>query len=358
MKKLFTLFAIAALFAACSDDDDPTPVSFSIDWPEKISFSPGEVQTFDFTATGDYTLELTAPKAWLFTEEADQTLRLTAPATDASDAEFDGKVTITAYDGSTVAATFTTDVLTLITVTFEDVPAQYLAGPTAYGENLYEKTAYNSYDGEQFTNYTDPASGLVISVPYDLGYPGFSGFALGGAAISRWNDMTTEGYKNQCSVYYSDAVSGKGGHNGSATFSLVFVPTFMGPGYEIPIALADDKEAVFDHFYISNSTYTTLSMRNGDGWAKAFNYEDKDWFLLTLTGINAQGEPVGEPIDYYLADFRTADSPGILEGWHKVDLSSLGKINRVEFKMSSTDGEGTMTNTPCYFCIDDIAIRK
>jgi len=79
---------------------------------------------------------------------------------------------------------------------------------------------------------------------------------------------------------------------------------------------------------------------------------------VTFQGFNKAGKKVGTPIDYYLADFRTPDSPGIITEWSKVDLSSMGKIHKLGFYMSGTDNGDWGINTPTYFCMDDIAVRK
>lgn len=96
-------------------------------------------------------------------------------------------------------------------------------------------------------------------------------------------------------------------------------------------------------------------MTNGDGFGKKFSYEDKDWFKLTIQGVNTAGTITGE-VEFYLADFRTQDAAGILTEWKRVDLTPLGKVHRLNFNMTSSDGEGMWINTPTYFCMDDIAI--
>ena len=51
---------------------------------------------------------------------------------------------------------------------------------------------------------------------------------------------------------------------------------------------------------------------------------------------------------------------GIIKGWKKLDLSSLGEVDKINFIVSGSDLKaGTVKlNTPMYFCIDDIAVRK
>ncbi len=361
MKKLFAFaLGLAIVFTACDKGGDEVRFNL-VDFPETITLTAGETLKFDVVSRGKYSLDLTAPEGWTLAEEAGK-LALTAPAATASGAEFSGTVGITALDGKKEVASYSTDVFTVTVVTFEGVPSQYLAGPTSYGENLY-----SGYSGEVFSSYTDPATKLKLECPYDLGY-GFSGFAAGGSAISQWNDMTTEGYTNQCSVYYKDATTGKGGNNGSKTFSIVYAASGMGPEYPTDIKFNDGAEKTIDHIYISNSTYAVLSMQSGDGFARALSYDTQDWFSVTIIGFDKNGEVVGTPVEYYLADFRTAGAPGIVLDWHKVDLSSLGKVNRLQFFMNGSNDPSNNLDpannkgnnnlrTPAYFCMDDVAIR-
>jgi hypothetical protein len=110
-------------------------------------------------------------------------------------------------------------------------------------------------------------------------------------------------------------------------------------------------------------------MLNGDAYAKKFAYpteatEDEeatpgDWFLLTITAKDKAGAATGEKVEFYLADFRTAESKGVVTGWERVDLSPLGdKVHSLEFSLWSSDtstyGENTYMNTPAYFCFDDV----
>lgn len=329
-------------------------LQLAISGAAKQDFYFGESRQFTMELTGDADITLSKPDGWRVKTDGN-TLTITAPDESNPYAETEGEIAVIAIGKVTAVAKISVTASAYqapYTLTFEDVPANYLAGPTAYGANLYR-----AYGEGYFESYTDPASGLNFNIPYYL-MAGWEGFALGGSAISRWNDMTTEGYLNQCSAYYSDVTTGKGGHNGSETFSLVYAAVGMGPSYPTYIEFENDEEKVIDHMYISNATYAVLSMTYGDGWGKAFSYADQDWFKVTIQGYDAAGNKTGTPVEYYLADFRTADAPGIITGWHKVDLSPVGNANRLIFSMSGSDGSGNNLKTPAYFCIDDIAIRR
>lgn len=347
MKKILTLLCVSAvLFAGCSKDDDPV-VEFNLEWPSKIGFVSGEIQRFSFTTNVDYELAFTQPVGWK-AEESDGKIAVTAPyATDGS-AETGGTVTVNVLSGGktlfSCSAEVTVEALAL-TLTFEDIPAEYLAGPTAKGENLY-----SDYPGTRYTGYSDTHTGLQWEINEAYGSREFWN---GGVAVSRWTETTVNSWENQCSVY------GEGGHDGSETFAVATgMKNEYGGDYSVIYFSDADTEAIFDSFRVANTTYAVLSMRYGDSFGvKAFSYEDKDWFKLIVTGFDKADTETGT-VEYYLADFRTATAPGIVEGWHKVDLSTLGKAHKIAFSFESSDAGEWGINTPTYFCFDDLVIKK
>lgn len=247
------------------------------------------------------------------------------------------------------------DQYTTKTVSFEDVDDTYLAGPTSYGENLY-----SSYTGgTQFTGYLDKASDLYFGINDLEGYD----FWNGGFAISQWNDMTTAGYKNQCSVYYSHPETKKGGNKGSETFAVGYGYRDAEPteySYDSRPTLyfnTTGAEKVIESCYIANNTYVVKSISSGDSFGKTFSYEDKDWFKVTAAGYDKDNKKTGE-VEIYLADFRTADAGGIVTEWKKFDLSSLGAVHKIIFNCRSSDVSAYGMNTPAYFCVDDIVVRE
>jgi hypothetical protein len=234
----------------------------------------------------------------------------------------------------------------LYVIDFENVDAAALAGPTSYGANLYDGHA------NQYTGYTDAGSGLRMMINELSGSYNFSN---GGVAISRWNDTTTADYTNQCSVYYNDAATGKGGYGGSNTFAVA-------TGYNDPGGWATRSrisfepagtERVFDHFYVTNTTYAALTMREGNAFTRQFG--SGDWFKLVIEGFNKSGASTGK-VEFYLADFQTSGAPGIITEWTKVDLWPLGSVAAITFDLQSSDtGEWGM-NTPAYFCFDNLTV--
>lgn len=109
--------------------------------------------------------------------------------------------------------------------------------------------------------------------------------------------------------------------------------------------------------YLTNNAYAYLSMKNGENGTKQF--QQGDWFKLTITGLDAEGNQTGT-VDFYLADLRSENEAEqyILDEWRWCDLTSLGAVKRLEFNMSSTDNGQWGMNTPAYFCMDNLGGEK
>jgi len=204
--------------------------------------------------------------------------------------------------------------------------------------------------GQNYWNGDDESGdftidGATFNNSYNAAWMSWSGFA-----VSSENDVATAGWGNQ---YSSFAGSGAGGSQKFAVWYANGEITFAVPTQPVSVA-------------VTNTTYAALSMRDGDAFAKQFgsiynangeedDTEGKDWFRLTITGIDADDEPTDE-IEFYLADFRSDDSLEhyILDVWSSIDLSSLGTVSKIVFQLESSDvGEWGM-NTPGYFALDDL----
>jgi hypothetical protein len=327
-------------------------LSLTIDCGAQLYLLYGESKEYTVTSSGVESYSISKPDGWKASIQNGKFL-VTAPSLSNSFAEQNGVISIVAIGkNKTIIYNIEAGVFHSYTIDFEDSRiSSYLAGPTSYGENLY-----NGYPG-QYTGYSDP-SGLFMMLNESL-YSGELEFYGGGIAISQWNDMTTDGSNNQCSVYYRDIRTGKGGYSGSSTFAVAYGnnnPMMLGDAR--PIISFDDNatECVFDYFYVTNSTYAVLSMENGDPYAKKFTYADKDWFKLVIEGYDKNGVLTGK-VDFYLADFRTSSSPGIVKEWKQVNLSSLGKVSTVKFDLQSSDSRTYGMNTPAYFCFDNLAVK-
>jgi hypothetical protein len=178
-----------------------------------------------------------------------------------------------------------------------------------------------------------------------------------GFAYTNKNNTTNGTYTN---LY--GAIAGKG-YNNSNNYVTASQGYF---GEQMRIKLAPTEKSVLG-FFVTNSTYGYKTMLNGGGPARAFgdtlhthsgllpgNYPD--WFKLTVYAYKG-GVKKPDTVEFYLADYRFTDNSKdyILNTWKWVDCSSLGEVDSVSFKLSSSDEGQYGINNPTYFCLDNFS---
>jgi hypothetical protein len=182
---------------------------------------------------------------------------------------------------------------------------------------------------------------------YDTTYGSWSGWAY-----TNITDNTTPGWSNQFGN-----ITGSG--ESSSQFG-VFNQSF--DGYQRIRVNNNNNPLILSGAYITNTTYAYLSMLNGDMFATQFGDTSntaggEDWFLLTIYGIN---DTLGysDSIEFYLADYRFADNTQdyIIDQWTWVDLTSLGSVYGLDFKLTSSDVGQYGMNTPAYFAMDNLMV--
>jgi hypothetical protein len=206
--------------------------------------------------------------------------------------------------------------------------------------NLPLDSFYFNANGNDFV-----ASGLM-NFEYEWTQSQWGDYWSGGFTYSTMRDSTTAGYSN----LYS-AITAKGQNN-----SNTYVTGQQGARIHIPIAIQRQSPPL--GFYVTNSTYTYLSMRDGDAFAKKFggvSGNDPDWFKLTVKS-SIGGMQNQDSVEVYLADFRSSDNTQdyILKTWQFVDISNLGMYDSLYFYLSSSDVGSFGMNTPAFFCLDNI----
>ncbi len=170
-----------------------------------------------------------------------------------------------------------------------------------------------------------------------------------GWSYSNLTDNTTPGFGNQYSAFAS-ALPGAGS-GGSQNYGISFG--------EFDTAVAIPTGYAFQSIDITNSTYTALSMRDGDSFAKKFGGatgDDPDFFKLIITGRSggASGAAVGS-VEFYLADYRF-DDDYIIDEWTTVDLTSLATADTLTFSFDSSDVGDFGVNTPTFFAADNLVL--
>ena len=175
------------------------------------------------------------------------------------------------------------------------------------------------------------ASGSAwFSNNYDTTYGSWDGFA--------YSDISNASAKGLSSQYNAITGSGQGG---SANYAVGYI------GWTMPPTMTLDEPAVVSGLYVTNNNYAYYTMLNG-GMFGAKKFSDSDWFLLTMTGIDATGAVTGT-VNFYLAE-----GTDIVNDWEYVNLASLGVVKSVEFNLSSSDNGAYGMNTPGYFVIDTV----
>ena len=224
-------------------------------------------------------------------------------------------------------------------ITFEDLtlaPNSYWTGDLGVEGGFESGGAY--FRNNYYENY---------------GYLTWNGFAYSNVA------NTENGtYENQYAV-----ISGTG-KGGSGNYAVGFDDHYTGgpESREMVITLA--SPSLVKEMWVNNTTYAYWTLRDGDpyGFSKKFGGEsgtDADWFLVTFFAYDADSHPVGAPVEFYLADFRSSNPAEdyIVNTWTPVDLSGWGSnVSRIEMGLSSSDNGLWGMNTPAYVAMDSLSI--
>ncbi|MFK7784416.1 MAG: DUF4465 domain-containing protein [Crocinitomicaceae bacterium] len=223
------------------------------------------------------------------------------------------------------------------TIDFENHP---LSGP---------ETHDNGNDGVGAFDF----GGVTFDYSFNQAGNYFSGFA-----ISNETDVTTAGYLNQYSAYTGE------GANGSSNFAIFY--SFSGNGINTNV-----PNVRVESFELTNTTYAYLSMRDGDGYGKEFGTlyaagdsipdgtNGEDFFYVRIYGHNFDQTEV-DSIDFYLADYRFADSTQdyIIDDWNTIDLTGFAfDVTSVTFDFFSSDVNSFGIKTPAYIAIDDVKLE-
>lgn len=212
----------------------------------------------------------------------------------------------------------------------------------------------------------------------------FQGFNLDPESF--WNGSDGSGYKKIGIATFTNTFTDWGGGFTSWTgFSFSNVSSIATPGlanqysamvsegpvasniYAVAYCVGSSTYIAFDWLVeplemdVTNSTYAYLAMLNGDEYSKKFGGEsgnDSDWFLLTIEGYN--GAVKTNTVELYLADYRfsIASQDYIVSKWSNVDLSPLGRVDKIVFKLTSSDMGDFGMNTPAYLALDNLMFKQ
>lgn len=197
-------------------------------------------------------------------------------------------------------------------------------------------------------------------------FPPFFGF-WSGWSLSRDTDTTTPGFFNQFSAFPGQGAGGSEQY--AVAFSGFDVDTSVpGANPELARAAPDvwlPANAAPASVAVTNTTYTALSMLNGDGpggFAGAFggaSGDDPDWYRLTVHGLDAGGASLAA-VDFLLGDYRPNDNSHdyVVDQWTEIDLAPLAVegVAGLSFRLASSDVGPNGMNTPAYVAIDNLTL--
>lgn len=111
--------------------------------------------------------------------------------------------------------------------------------------------------------------------------------------------------------------------------------------------------------YITNTSFTYHSMKEGDQFAKKFggiSGNDPDYLVLHIVA-KENGSWKTDTVHFFLADYRNADplKDYAVDVWTWVDLSKLGTADTLRFFLESSDTGEFGMNTPGFFAIDALS---
>jgi hypothetical protein len=236
--------------------------------------------------------------------------------------------------------------LTARTIDFEDISLSPMSFDNGHpdGEGVSERGSI--LDGGTHSG-THSSGGASLN--FNGGFDSF--FFWGGWAVSNMTDNTTAGFFNQYSAFNS-AIPGAGS-GGSANYGVAFssgseVPSIVLPAGFSPLSID-----------LNNTTYSALSMLNGDAFAFPFGGpapgDEPDQLTATITGNNGAGS-----IDFLLADYSFADNAQdyVVDQWTTVDISSLAGATELSFSVKTTDIGTFGPNTPLYVAVDNLVVSS
>lgn len=239
-------------------------------------------------------------------------------------------------------------------LTFENL-SEKIDNPQYMGSLLYgtgmgfdsEKDAYS---------WSDSTTGLCHTLPLNWGS---YCFWTGGEAVSNYNSGEEESYgdyNNQLTVY-KNGVTGiattGGGHNGSNNFAVHYgYRDQSGWSADIlsSISFGDGKARIVDHMYINNTCYALNVFGNGNGLSDKI--AESDWVKVLAIGYD-EDNMVTDTASIFLCN----GPANIINDWTKFDLSSLGRVVRIEFNVTGSSDNGYGFSQPAYFAYDDVAVR-
>ena len=167
------------------------------------------------------------------------------------------------------------------------------------------------------------------------------------------NKASENGHNGYDKTFYTAAsLSGADGEN---TYMVGYYSEWNDTPYtyiEHVSVFTDDSTDYFPQGVYVNQSLNSYRWANDD--ANATNNGEKGWFKLIATGFNADGDTTGTS-EIYLIDNRESSYIGNRTDWRYLDLTPLGKVNKVHFSMASNWASGWGMNIASYVLTDNFS---
>ncbi len=360
----YTSDAYNVIFTLADGTQISVPKTISVEFdieglsPDGVeSIAYGKSKTYNVRISGMLNYIVNKPDGWRvsLSMAEDTTLTVTAPAKDNAYAETEGIVGIQLQSVTGEMSMVTVQVKALEyelrVLTFEgEYWSALIDNPQYGGRLLYGETGMGPAD---YMWYDEGNTFLKHVMPENYGTTCYWG---GGHAISNYveTDLANGDYLHQLAVYCKDPVTGFGGHGGSENFCVHFGYKDGSPfnmTENLPaIEFGDGVARVVDHLYIMWNTYLANCVSNGNGLTAPLAPDG--YVKVIAIGYDAEGVKIEQEPEYFLAG-----SNGNIQEWTKWDLSSLGKVSKIEFNVAGDSDNGYGFSQPAYFCYDDVAVR-
>lgn len=135
----------------------------------------------------------------------------------------------------------------------------------------------------------------------------------------------------------------KGGYKGSRAYAVFHDTTaYMMPEHLIQIALPNtDSYCEIQGMFVQNVQAVYQAAKYGVGLAGG-PFTEEDYLLLTVTGYKGTAQ-TGQ------TEIKLVNGTNAIREWTDVDLSDLGKVDAVDFHLSSSRAD-----LPLYCCVDSM----
>lgn len=235
------------------------------------------------------------------------------------------------------------------------VQAQTPDTTVATFENLtLEEESY--YNGDDVSGTKEFRSGNFLfsntytyfdnATPSAGGY--WNGFGYANLTSSLYDTSATASINPDLNAFRCAAGAGA---SESATYAVAYASVFQ----PATVRTSDTTGQVIAGAYFTNNATAINSALHGDQFGvTAFAQGD----FMKVHCVGFLGEDSVNETDIYLIDYRS-EKPSehyILQEWKWFDLAVLGKVNRVEFAVMSSQQNQWGEVFPQYFCLDNFGM--